>query len=180
MKKRKLALVSFLAAAALTCGIGYAAVSDTLDIQGTATVKQSDLDNSFADKVYFSAVEQTTDATKWTASINQDNNNKASFSIYSLVHKNDTQSIKYTIKNDSVHDATVSLTIPEGEAHNPQNNNPTYFEVSHDLGDGKTLIAGGTLDVTVTVKLIQDTTTTVSGSFGIEMVATAGNAVSGN
>jgi len=169
MKKRKLAVVSFLAAAALTCGIGYAAVSDTLDIQGTATVNQSELDKSFADKVYFSAVEPTTDATKWTASINQDNNNKASFSIYGLVHKDETQSITYTIKNDSVHNATVSLTVPEGEAHNPQNNNPTYFEVSHDLGDGKTLEAGGTLEVTVTVKLTKDTTTTVSGSFGIEL-----------
>jgi len=191
MKKRKLAVVSFLAAAALTCGIGYAKVSDTLDIQGTADVDIAGLNTEFNEDIYFlSGTDNITisEASKATASINTDNNDKASFTVSGLLNEDDEVTITYTIKNDSDHIVSVNLTTPTAVgATNPTNNKPGYFGVKYYFTDGTTdteitdaavtgtINSGSTLKVKVVVTLLQTPTEAISGSFSIEMVATAGN-----
>ena len=64
MKKRRTFIVSMLLVAALALGIGYAALSDTLDINGTADVNQSQAEADFDLNVYFSAVEKGSDLDK--------------------------------------------------------------------------------------------------------------------
>ena len=163
MKKRKVAVVSFLAAAALTCGIGYAVVSDTLDIQGTADVDIAGLNTEFNKDVYFlPGTENITisDSTKATASINTDNNDKASFTVSGLLNENDSVSIIYTIQNDSDHTVSVNLTTPTAEsATNPTNNKPGYFGVKYYFTDGTTdteitsASVTGTINSTSTLKV---------------------------
>ena len=55
MKNRKTVVVAFLLCAVLLLGVGYAALSDTLDITGSADVNQSAAEEAFNEDVYFSA-----------------------------------------------------------------------------------------------------------------------------
>ena len=56
MKNRKTVVVAFMLCAVMLLGVGYAALSDVLDIQGTAQVTQGNAQNAFDGDVYFSAV----------------------------------------------------------------------------------------------------------------------------
>ena len=53
MKNRRLTLVAFLLCASLIVGFGYAAVSDTLTINGTATIDITGANTEFDGKVMF-------------------------------------------------------------------------------------------------------------------------------
>ena len=67
MKNRRTIIVAFLVMAMLVTGIGYAAVSQTLTVQGTATYNPTDAAKEFQDNIYFSngfRVDGTGDATK--------------------------------------------------------------------------------------------------------------------
>ena len=85
MKNRKIVIVAFLLIATLLLGIGYAALTDTLDITGSADVNVSDLEKEYEEDIYFSAA--VANETGNTASVNSDNNDKASFSAKALVKK---------------------------------------------------------------------------------------------
>ena len=54
MKNRK-GLISLMLVAVLLLGIGYAALSDTLDITGSADVNQSAAEEAFNEDIFFSA-----------------------------------------------------------------------------------------------------------------------------
>ncbi len=59
MRNRKFALVVFFLIAALTLGIGYAALTDTLTIIGNAHIDMDAAAGQFEEKVYFAAAEAT-------------------------------------------------------------------------------------------------------------------------
>jgi hypothetical protein len=75
MKNRKVVVIAFLVIAAMMLGIGYAALTDTLDITGSADVNVSDLEKEFEEDIYFSAAVPNNGAPD-TASVNADNNNE--------------------------------------------------------------------------------------------------------
>ena len=169
MKNRKIVVVAFLLIAAMLLGVGYAALTDTLDITGSADVNLTDLEKEFEDEIYFSAA-VANDGTPNTASVNADNNDKASFSAKSLLHKDETTSFTFTIENKSQYsvDVTPKLNATLG------NTNSEYFAISSDWnGATKTIAAGASETYTLTVKLLKDPTAAVSGSFLVELVVTA-------
>ena len=185
MKNRKFVVVAFLLVAVLLLGVGYAALTDTLDVTGSADVNLSELNNEFNHDVYFVGAEHKNDGD--TTSINKDNNDKVSFTVNSLKSKGDTAVFTYTIANIGPHEVTVTPKI----AANGGNTNTEYFEISSDWnGQPKILAAApGTKDgegnpipskitYEVTVKLLKDPTVQVSGSFIIELTATAGDPAS--
>ncbi len=175
MKNRKTVVVAFLLIATMLLGIGYAALTDTLDITGSADVNVSELEKEFEDDIYFSLAVANGDDPSNTASVNADNNDKASFSAKSLVKKGDTASFTFTIKNDSAH--TVSVT-PKLNA-TLGNTNTEYFSIESDWdGATKTIAPTSETTYTLTVELLKDPTEAISGSFLIELVATADNAAS--
>ena len=175
MKNRKTVVVAFLLVAVMLLGVGYAALTDTLDITGSADVNISDLEKEFEDDIYFSSAIALGDNTTNTASVNADNNDKASFSAKELVKKDDKAEFVFTIKNDSAH--TVSVT-PKLNA-TLGNTNTEYFSIVSDWdGSTKTIAPQSEITYKVTVTLIKDPTSAVSGSFLIELVATADNAAS--
>lgn len=173
MKNRKLVVVAFLLVSAMVLGVGYAALNDTLDITGSADVSQVAAEKEFEEKVYFTAAVANGDGTTNTASVNADNNDKASFSINTLAQKNDTASFTFTIVNTSDLNAVVTPAL----SANLGNTMPEYFEVTSDWsGAPRTISAGGTETYTVTVKLLKTPTETISGSFLIELKAVADEA----
>ena len=168
MKNRRTVVVAFLLCAVMLLGVGYAALSDTLDITGSADVNQSAAEEAFNTDVYFSAA--VANETGNTASVNADNNDKASFTAATLKGKGDKVTFTFTIKNDGDVDATVTPKLNATLG----NTNPEYFTVTSDWnGQSKTLEAGKELTYTVTVELIKTPTETIAGSFLIELTAVA-------
>lgn len=165
MKNRKRIVVAFLLVAVMLMSVGYAALTDVLDITGSADVNKSAAEDAYNEDIYFSAA--VANETGNTASVNQDNNDKASFTANTLKGKDDTATFTFTIENDGDLDATVTPSISS-------NTNDTYFAISSDWnGQPKTLGTGQSLTYTVTVKLLETPTDTISGSFIIELTAVA-------
>ena len=168
MKNRKTVVVAFLLVAVMLLGVGYAALTDVLDITGSADVNQSAAEEAFNDDIYFSAA--VANQTGNTASVNGDNNDKASFTAKTLKGKGDKVTFTFTIQNDGDVDATVTPTLNATLG----NTNPAYFSITSDWsGTAKTLKAGESLTYTVTVELLQTPTETIAGSFLIELTAKA-------
>lgn len=168
MKNRRNVVVAFLVCAVMLLGVGYAALTDVLDITGSADVNQLQAENSFNEDIHFTAA--VANETGNTASINSDNNDKCSFTVNSLSGEGDKATFTFTITNDGDLDATVTPTLNAATG----NTKPEYFTISSDWdGAPKTLTAGGTLNYTVTVELIKTPTETIGGSFLIELTAVA-------
>ena len=163
MKNKKKVVVAFLLVAVLLLGVGYAALTDVLDITGSADVNQSAAEEAFNEDIYFSNA--VANETGNTASVNADNNDKASFTANTLKGKGDKATFTYTIKNDGDLDASITPAISS-------NTNPGYFTITSDwAGATKTLAAGASITYTVTIELIETPTTTISGSCIIELTA---------
>ena len=168
MKNRKIVLVAFLLVAMMLLGVGYAALTDVLDITGSADINQSAAEAEFDLDVHFTAA-VANDAGN-TASVNSDNNDKASFSTKNLASKDDTATFTFTLTNESDLDAVVTPSISS-------NTKTEYFGLSSDwAGQPQTLAAGETKTYTVTVTLLATPTETISGSFIIELTAVADTA----
>jgi hypothetical protein len=145
--------------------VGYAALTDVLDITGSADVNKSAAENAYNADIYFTAA--VANQTGNTASVNADNNDKASFTANTLQGKDDTATFTFTITNEGDLDAVVTPSISS-------NTNEQYFAISSDwAGQAKTLSAGQSLTYTVTVTLKETPTDTISGSFIIELTAVA-------
>lgn len=168
MKNRKFAVVAFLLVAAMLLGVGYATLTDNLVINGTATVTQTTAENEFNQDIYFSNA--TTTSTGVTAVVEQSDNDKGTITIADGALKNGGESVTatYTILNNGELDAVVAVPTIE-------NNNPTYFKVETNWGDAdQTLTANGdTIDVTVTITLLQTPVTEQSATFSVSFVATS-------
>ena len=170
MKNRKFVVAAFLLAAAMLLGVGYAALTDTLDITGSADVNQSAAEEAFNEDVFFTAA--VANQTGNTASINADNNDKASFTAATLKGKDDTVTFTFTITNDGDVKATVTPKLNATLG----NTNSEYFSIKSDWdGQPKDLDAHSEITYTVTVKLLKTPTEAISGSFLIELVATSVN-----
>ena len=166
MKNRRNVVVAFLVCAVMLLGVGYAALTDVLDITGTADINQSAAEEAFNEDIHFTAA--VANETGNTASVNADNNDKASFTANTLKGAGNKATFTFTITNDGDRDADVtpSLNATAG------NTKPEYFDVTSDWdGATKELKAGESLTYTVTVTLKQTPTVTISGSFLIELTA---------
>ena len=167
MKNTK-SLIAFLVIAVMLLGIGYAALSDTLDINGSADVNQSAAEEAFNEDIYFSAAVANQEGN--TASVSATDNDMADFAANTLKGKGDKVTFTFTIKNNSDIDALVTPTFASDG-----NSNPEYFAVSSDwAGQPRTITAGGSMTYTVTVELVKTPTETIHGSFHIELNAIAG------
>ena len=177
MKNRRTVVVAFLLCAVMLLGVGYAALSDTLDITGSADVNQSAAEEAFNEDIYFSAavannIAGADNAGGNTASVNADNNDKASFTIKSMKGAGDKATFTFTIKNDGDVDADVTPKLNATLG----NTNPEYFSIKSDWdGAEKTLAAHSEITYTLTVTLLKTPTETISGSFLVELAAVSAN-----
>lgn len=167
MKKRRTLIIPLLLVAALALGIGYAALTDVLDINGTADVNQAAAEEAFDLDVYFSNAKANEDGN--VASVVASDNDMASFTASTLKGQGDKATFTFTITNDSDLDAVVTPTLAADG-----NSNTEYFSIVSDWnGQPKNLAAGASETYTVTVELLQTPTETIHGAFHIELTAVA-------
>ena len=164
MKNRRNIIVAFLLCACLIVGVGYAALTDILDVTGSADVNQSAAEEAFNEDIFFSAA--VANEAGNTASVNADNNDKASFTANTLKGKGDKVTFTFTIKNDGDVNATVTPKLNATLG----NTNPEYFSIVSDWdGATKDLAAHSEITYTLTVELLKTPTETISGSFLVEL-----------
>ena len=188
MKNRKTVVVAFMLVACLVIGVGYAAVTNVLDIQGSISVSATAAEKQFNEDIYFEGVVDNTNAAVasitdsatygYTANINTNNNDKAQFTVTGIEKTDDFVTITYRIKNDSEHEATVSLKTITNTNGSAQGNGTGDFGFSYYFGtegvETDTIAVGGTVDVTVKVSLDSQLTAAATASFVIELNVTAG------
>lgn len=165
MKNRKTVVVAFLLVAVMLLGVGYAALTDILTINGSAEVSQKAAEDAFNEDIYFSdAVANEVDNQ---ASVDDADNDKASFAANTLKGQGDTATFTFTINNAGDVAATVTPVL---ESNDPEG----YFTVTNDWADAaKDLAAGGEITYTITVELIKTPTETIRGSFQVDLTATS-------
>ena len=176
MKKRKLAILSFLVVAVLAIGLGYAAVSTTLDITGSATMLPN---KAFADQICFTGANPL-DAGN-TASVNTNNDSKASFTANNLNGIGNKASFTFTVQNKGDLDAKINVTVCNVTAGNVTGEDP-YFKITTNWEENIIDIAAAdensdddTATITVTVEVLRTPVNTVSGSFLVELTANSVN-----
>ncbi len=155
MKKRRIVIVTFLAAAVILLGVGFAALSDSLSVSGSAKVEDSAANEVFDNKVYFASAAANDSGN--TASVGSDNDT-ATFTVSNLKGKDNTATFTFVVKNESDVNATI-------ENFDFTSSNSAYFEITDDITANTALNAGASVTVTVTVKLLKTPTETVSGTF---------------
>ena len=176
MKKRRTLVVAFVLVAALCLGIGYAAVSTTLDITGSATMLPN---KAFAEQICFTAANPL-DAGN-TASVNTNNDSKASFTANNLNGVGNKASFTFTVENKGDLDAKINVTVCNVTAGNVTGEDP-YFRITTNWENNIIDIAAAdansdddTATVTVTVEVLRTPVNTVSGSFLVELTANSVN-----
>ena len=171
MKNRKTVVVAFLLTAVMLLGVGYAALTDVLDINGTADVSKEKAEAEFNNDVYFTAAVPLDEENGDVASIVATDPDMANFTVASLSSVGDTAKFKFTIINEGNVglDAIVTPTLAADG-----NSNPEFFKITSDWqGQAKELKAGESIEYIITVELIKTPEETIHGSFHIELTATS-------
>lgn len=170
MKNRRIVIMAFLLCACLVMGIGYAAYSDIMDINGVANM---DVESTKDGNLYFSAAEalvrEGEDTTRNTASINGNNKDAASFTVNDVVTEGDAAKFKFTITNTNSNAFNISV---RGTTLNTDAQ--TYYSLTTSLdgvSDATIAANGGTMEVLVTVTMTDTPASGVltSASFLIEL-----------
>lgn len=152
MKKKRGTLAILLILAILVLGIGYAATTATLKVNGTlgATADNANF------KVYFGSAEAGTamngdkelTSANVSAGVDSVNNKLAKFSVTGFTARNDTVTFTYVVKNDSADlNANVEAVVASDFTHND------HFTVTAKFGDSSTATIkhGETATLTVVV-----------------------------
>lgn len=149
MKNRKTVIVAFLLVAAMLLGVGYAALSDDLYVNGTLKLDADKLADTYDKEVYFTdANKETTGTTNVEDTIsigadtNGDANDKVTFEVNSLKTVGEKATFTFKIQNDNDFAVTATPTTTFTNA---------YFTVEGP--EAVTVPANSSVGVTVTVTL---------------------------
>ena len=201
MKKRNLVIVAFLLVAAMTLGVGYAALTANLTIGGKAYLLSAAVQDQITDEVYIAdGVEEYDGGSYQHDGVGSVENAVRSatdtafgpdcsdvrFAVRTLKSVGEYVTFKYTIKNDTGEDVTADVKLI-GDTDVTNN----YFKasiawdsksgtgggtVAGDTTGTKTIAADSTQDVYVTVTLTKvfadNLTSTIEESFDFTIEAT--------
>lgn len=174
MKNRKTVVVAFLLVAVLLLGVGYAALSETLTLIGNAVIDMKQAEVNFDAKVYFSNAEVVSSPNTEVDTVGGIGTDDATFTVHSLSTMGDVAVFTFTIANES--NVPVRIDIPENKLSgekNQSNSNEEKFSISYVYGiHDRVIPSGGTMDITVTVTVIDPITVATGATFGIEYTAT--------
>ena len=168
MKKRRTLIISLLLVAALALGVGYAAVSDTLDIIGNIEADGDEMNETFDGLVYFSNAEVTGKSANVTAeaSVSGTNNDTGNYGISKLKAVGDYAAVTFTIKNE--YTETVWVTVPDSHEHDTE----SCITIESNYTAPIEIVGGGTATFTITVTLESLTTTDISLNHSVQISAT--------
>ena len=190
MRNRKVIVTAFLLVAVMLLGVGYAAVSDTLNFGGDATISGDQAQHEFDVDVKITAVSE--DMADWEdyssagAEINRENDfvvdimgsgdnqqDVVDFQIFSLSNAGQYKEFWFKVENESAHDATlIPSDITENGTHD-------YFEASYEIytADGsattRVLPANGEVLVKVIISVKATPTELYQGNFSFVITAEA-------
>jgi len=175
MKNRKLVIVAFVLVAALTLGIGYAAITNHLVVGGTSVVTK-DTGNF---KVIFTEVEKTTTegfVSDLTATISTDPV-AATLQSSKLVKEGDKIQAIFTVKNNSNGlDATLAAPTYTLSATNDSNvavvKPEEYLDVNAVFAKSA-LAAGEETTMTVTITLLKTPVENLTFEYTVTSITTA-------
>ena len=171
MKNKRNVFIAFILICCLCLSIGYAALTDTLDVEGNVTLNvvsgsgevETPFEKEFNEDVHFDADYEATytatsnfttgvTATVGAQDTTNDANDKLTISVPAEVFtdKNDTLVIKHKIVNDSEDHAAV-VTLANGSSQN------SNFSISCVWSGGnetsKTIDKGEGAEIEITIKL---------------------------
>ena len=164
MKNKKIFVGITLLIVVLLLGIGYAAITDSLEIKGTATTEI----NQENFKVVFTGETNPATATDGVTATAAANSKSATLNVTGLSTKGDSKSATFTIENQSEElKALVDVKTKTIE-------NEEFFSVDAVVANaGTALNPGDTTTVTVTVTLDKTPIDVLSGNIDIDLEATA-------
>ena len=167
MRNRKRIIVSFMIIACMLMAVGFAALTDTLNLIGDAEVDFNTANSGFDADVYFSAADAENTEKGDSANVTTDPD-IARFSVRSLSAKGETATFTFTVKNDNEFTAYVKVNNTKSV-----NNNAEYFNVTMDVTEFE-VPAEGEYTFSVTVELLKtpqldQVGDKVTATFGIEM-----------
>ncbi len=181
MKNRRSVIAIFLMVALLCLGIGYAAVSDDLTIDGTLNLSTGEIEDQFATDVKFANASVTTsDATTaddvtavigdTTADVT-DEDDKLTITVANTEFKEIGQTVVVTVDvvNGSTADANVTIagyTDASG----------VFSVVAEQVGGAAAITAGDSAEFTVTITLLMIPDADVTNqAFELTLTATSAN-----
>lgn len=185
MKNRRKIVVAFMLCAVILLGVGYAAVSDALDISGTAEINSGNVQSAFDTNVYFSAAvanNYTTGNNPDKAWVSSEDDDLAHFASYNLAEVGNFTTFTFTVRNDSDLDVSVMPVLTYAGDADAQATAQEYFDVYSDWKvngtvQPKTIAAGAEETYTVTVKLKKTPAlaegSLLSSTFNIKLTATS-------
>ena len=181
MKNRKKILVAFMLVACMVVGVGYAALTNTLDIAGTGNVNASDAEKAFNQDIYFEGVVVNNsikaggvveaDNLPYTANINTNNNDKAQFTVTGLHGQGDTTTITFRIVNNG--DLEAKLFVKSCT-----NSSDDFFEVKYYIGENEINVGNTATSFYTVAAKSGETPTTVDIKVVVTLLQTPSAAVS--
>ncbi len=188
MKKRRIMIAAFLLASCLVIGFGFAALTTSMEIVGTAITHpnndQLDAKIRFASAKDNSTYPDGTPAeSKNAASIDSNDNDRALFSVNTLKNEGDTATFTFTIESVSVYDIELDVSI--SNQTRPASDLPkvyptSLYTVTTDWEANKATLAKAanaetpsTITITVTVTLNTNPVENIRGDFTLLVNATA-------
>ena len=163
MKNRRIVLIAFMLVSVCLMGIGFAAYSTTLAINGTTAVSAEAVE--FTEDVQFTSVTSSNEAFG-TATVGD--GQTATFTVDGMTAYNDRVQFTYTITNGSDFDVNIEITT------HPTPATPSKCTVTTALSANTIAKQGGTITATVTVVLNENVTEAVDPiNWTIEYTATS-------
>lgn len=177
MKKRRTLLATFLICSVLCIGIGFATLTNVLEISGTAYVNLTESEDDFNSSIYFSTATDDTvcsnSADGDTASVSGTNQDRATFTVRSLNVKDDEATFTFTIQSTYEKEATLTATVTVADAVKD------LFTVTTNWTDNTATIAAGNdstpaeTTIIVTVKMKDNPTTALNNASLVTLDITA-------
>ena len=164
MKKRRTAIIAFILCACLCIGMGYAAATDSLVINGSANVAPATNEDFNKDVFFTSANVTSTTGTSGAADEakldeNDPDKDTAIMTINSLKLVGEIATFTFEIKNEGDEtNSTVALQVTSKTVADP-----TLFEVVGTLAS-HSIAPDQTTTLTVTVKLLRVPAENITGS----------------
>ena len=173
MKKRNTTIFAFLLLAAVGMGVGYAALSDELQINGTAKAGFEVANDEWDADIYFSDAKITSktpgsEATMTPTGLNGD---ELTIPVENMSLKGEKVTVSVTIKNDNV---DYAADLIEVTAFNYTSAVDGDFTIECDF-DANEVIAknGGTYTFDIVITLNVQPTEELSATFGLKFQAQA-------
>ena len=191
MKNKRNVLIAFILICCLCLSIGYAALTDTLYVSGTASVNvvsgvgdggDTEFEKKFVAEVYWASAsgdtgvtcetvaEGSTKASDIGTADTTDSDAKPDVLLITiddtvLTSEGDSTIINATVQNGSEYAINAALTDWADDNE--------YLDVTWTIADGGNIAQGGTGEVTITVTLAKAPTTDASYTFSMSLKAQA-------